>query len=102
MNTKETLLNTCKHLVKNCGCQILIINSFGISRVFSVGYVKLKTRDTLYSEVKEAQDITNLVSGYNAHTMTKQAFKESTQSIPVENFCFATDDYLWMNSVSGK
>lgn len=34
--------------------------------------------------------------------MTMQAFKESAQSILVESFCFATDDYLWLSSVIGK
>lgn len=101
MELNEIILKTCKGLVKNCDCKILLLNVLGEKRIFLIQDFHLKTRECLFNSVNDAQDITNIVVniGSNcAEGMTERVLLERTQSIVKENFKFGTDDYiLWTN-----
>jgi hypothetical protein len=74
----------------------------GEYRAFLAREMRLKTRDCMFNEVNDAQDITKLVMnlGINfANGMTEQVLLERTQSVHKESFKFGTDDYLWITKV---
>lgn len=99
---KEEFLNTCKGLVMNCHCQVLILEVMGEYRAYLVRDVSLKNISWGFSTVKGAQDITKLVLnvGMNFHQgMTERILEEQTQSISKEDFTFGTDNYMWITKV---
>lgn len=98
----ENFLSACKGLVMNCNCNVLILNVMGEYRAFLAREMRLKTRDCMFNEVSDAQDITKLVMnlGINfANGLTEQVLLERTQSVHKESFKFGTDDYLWITKV---
>lgn len=103
MDNKEAFLDACKGLVMNCNVQVLILEIMGDYRAFLVnGGVSVKTRESRYNEVYDAQDITRLIGnvGINFTSgMTEQVLRERTQSIHKEDFKFGTDNYLWITKV---
>ena len=103
MDNKEAFLDACKGLVMNCNVQVLILEIMGEYRAFLVnGGVGVKTRESRYNEVYDAQDITKLIGnvGINfASGMTEQVLRERAQSIPQETFKFGTDNYMWITGV---
>ena len=100
---KEAFLDACKGLVMNCQVQVLILEVMGEYKAYLVnGGVSVKTRESRYNEVYDAQDITRLIGnvGINfASGMTEQVLRERAQSIHKENFKFGTDNYLWITKV---
>ena len=102
MKLDENILKTCKGLVMNCNCKVLILDVLGEHRVFLVNDVHLKTRECRFNEVHDAQDITTLVLnvGHNfANGKTEQTLLERIFFFFLFVFFFGTDNYLWITKV---
>ena len=69
----------------NWNRSVLVLEVMGEYRAFLVSDIHLKTRESRYNEVYDAQDITKLVLtvGFNfASGMTEKVLQERAQSIP--------------------
>lgn len=98
----RAFIEVCKGIVMNCNCDILIIEMMGEYKAYLTNSVRLKTRDCLYSEVADAQDVTTIVNNVQSNFfmgMTPQRLSEVTQSIHKEDFKFGTDNYIWITRV---
>lgn len=98
----RAFIEACKGIVMNCNCDILIIEMMGEYKAYLTNSVRLKTRDCLYSEVADAQDVTLIVNNVQSNFfmgMTPQRLAEVTQSIHKEDFKFGTDNYIWITKV---
>jgi len=102
MKLDENILNACKGLVMNCNCKILVIDIMDECRVYLASEVMLQNRECRHNEVRDVQDITQLVKsiGFNFATgMNERVLAERVQSIHKEDFKFGSNEYLWITKV---
>lgn len=96
------IIETCKGIVMNCNTNVLIVQLFGEIKVFISNSVTLKSRECPYNEVRDAQEITQLIEniGFNAaQGWNERILSEKVQSVHKQGFKFGTDEYLWITRV---
>lgn len=97
------VLDACKGIVMNTGRALLIMEVVpGIERIYLTGDVRLKSREVLYSEVRDAQDVTTLITNVGTNFsagISERELLERCQSIPRESFKWGHDRYLWITGV---
>lgn len=95
-------LDAVKGLVMNTNANVMVVNLFGDVRAYLVNSVRMKSRETPYVELKDAKDITQTikyVQGNFATGMTEQTLQERTQSVPLQDLKFGTDEFIWVTRV---
>ena len=102
MTNINEILKICQGIVMNCNHSVLIIKLFGEVRVFLFTNMTLKNRDFPYNEIRDAQDITDVLNNISfiaAQGWNERVLMDRVQSIPKQDFKFGTDDFMWLTNV---
>lgn len=96
----EVLIKHCWDLV-NKGQKILIVDFFGVKKVYIVNNFSPKIHGTQFNEAINAIDITDLMVNYQFNFGQLQADSIATRihQIPRQSFKFGHDEFIWLTQI---